>query len=280
MATVLPKLSRNPEQIILNNKHSLSLMQDRITLQDNVTGMQVSRVQGGSILFSVSGADVPIINDRILLYQRVTSDGTDTKGLHYCFYTTSTVVGGVVTAKPLREVINPRATYDVKSNNIVLWFWTNFLVDPGTSYLDDSTYLYRINETDFDASVTVIEALCCATGSMQELYIVGGAVGLAGTGEGRGTDGYDLVPVFNMPKIISKRRANTGTYPYTVGPPILDFAASGGTSKLAVNGVLGDNYGTSITIPDGEVITQVEYATVSGVAALDFTTGCLLIDEA
>lgn len=209
-------VARKPDMFRISNGDHIVLFPDR-WLGEESSEMKYYRDLNSDLLYELAEDDAPVVNDRVLLLGRIDPEGNLYNGLRTCCYAFDST-----TLKPLREIISPTVSYDMQTNTVTLWWWTNFKEDPGDDYTDDPDYLYWIDEDTFQATDYVIRALCCAKASVNTYYILGGA------GHSVPIDGNDISLVFSYPTIVDKRVAETAESPSGKGLAIVDFAAGGG----------------------------------------------------
>ena len=223
-------IPRQPETIVYRDRDTIALLPDRLK-KDPSAQIQVYSKDpndNGVLLYEVAESDMPKANERILLFGRTLTNMTLTNGIKCVIYydhtsTDESDPAKKTKAKVLREIIGPRATYDQSSNTIMMWFWTNYYPTYTESeYSDDPANLIWIEEWNFDVEALYRRALCCAVGSFLHVYIKGGKVGE------EGEDSFDLVPVFQKPKIIQWRPQPADTTDAEDGVAIIDFTAGGG----------------------------------------------------
>ena len=221
-------VSRQPESIIYNDRDIIALIPDRLRDNPNGTSIVVKAKETDTTnMYEVIAGDMPIQDERILMYSRTMSNGNMTNGLRCCIYSDPTT-DKPTQAKVMREIISPRLTYDRSSNVIMLMFWTNF--EEGfneTEYNEDS--VYRIDENTFSLDTKVVRGVCCASGNIRKANVVGGGI-LDITGGSSSDDEYDLIPIFNKPKILQLL-----PIPDTTGGiAIVDFAGAGGGGSVEI----------------------------------------------
>jgi len=210
-------ISRQPETIVYRDVDTFCFTPDRLT--EDVSEMNVYDWDGGNLMGEMNATDAPSTNERVLMCGRSLADGEFANGLRCATYKESATA-----LKPLREVISPTLTYDSDTNTLMLWFWTNFEVEPsGTppEYDDTEGTLYWIDESDFDATKKAWRALCCCSGAINRYHVSGGSVQDA-------VDGYDYLPIFTKPEIKAVRLSPVEGF--SDGVPIIDFAGTGGAT--------------------------------------------------
>lgn len=235
---MVQQVGRNPEPIITKDG-DLIFFTHGTMIADMTGSITVSGNDGGSIIAQVPSANVPKKGYRILLYSRLTSNMTLANGLRAAIYYTD---GSNTQAGCLREVINPRISYDSVSNTIYMCFWTNYkALPPGDEYSASSQYLWAIDETDenFDWDQKVYRALCYTIGSLQYGYIDGGfAEGKPITKDIQNV-GYDIIPIFKKPKI-AQWRTISASETEQAGDPILDLVGAGSSSLISLETQIND----------------------------------------
>lgn len=225
-------IARQPETILTKDGDLVIFVHDRII--SNFSGeITVKPNETGSDMATVDTSNLPVAGNRILLCSRLKSGMVVANGFRACLYYNE--VDNY--AQVLRETINPKVTYDMDSNIIHLWFWTNFKkLPPDNLYNDDSEYLLWINEDTFANRelTTVYRALCYTVGTLQYGYINNGFASGDPTSKDIAKDGYDVIPIFKKPKIAQYRKIKK--------IPIVDFGGIGADPSGGGGGVT-----TSIT---------------------------------
>jgi len=210
-------VARQAESVIYKDKDIIAFVPDR--LDADISTMTAHDRDGGELVCNMGTA--PSLGERVLMYGRAMPDGSFPSGLRACVYRDGTGTD----CKILREIISHSVTYDRASNVLSLWFWTNFEVEP-TDYDDTDGTLYWIDENDFDSSKKAWRALCFARGSIHRYYVSGGVIE-DGTTPPFADPSYDLMPVFEKPRIMAVRLMPLDD---SDGVPIIDFAGTGGGS--------------------------------------------------
>jgi hypothetical protein len=205
-------ITRGPELISVGDNDIVSFTRDILA-----EGANPSMIVGGASLYASDATDLIEAGDRVMMWGRISSATGDLSGpLRWLSYFTpdGSTVGnsgnsGADSIAVIRDAFSPRVTYDKQSNRLSLWFWTNVKESYlGTTY--DPSELYTVETSanslvdavgrgsDFGASKKV---LCYAVGSFYHQTIAGGEItGLAGL---PASTGFDIVPIFNTPQIIS-----------------------------------------------------------------------------
>ena len=130
-------IARAPELIQLNDRDVVAFFADAI-LKDQEGSVTISDPVSGTTLFS--GSDTLSKDDRGLVYGRTVS-GELVTPLRVAHYKTGGGGGSSSgnSIAPLKEVYSPRLSYDIDSNDLHLWFWTNicFNEEAPTAYDPD-----------------------------------------------------------------------------------------------------------------------------------------------
>lgn len=257
-ATSFYHLSRHPEIVTTKDRDVFAFFPDTVTLAPT-NGMGIYRdATKATLQWKTTGYPPPpppppptsntSVSERLLLWGRV--GGTEVASAFRWTPYVNAADTDTQTIKPLREVFAPRVIYDRTSNAIHLWFWTNVnWAYNGSDY--DESQLYPINTSNYNNITGTVSApqskakrvLCYSVGRFEHSWVEGGYVG--GYTESLGPDTrYDLIPVFNRPKIITNYSASSGTGPGIVTDGWYDNSSSAFLHqwKTTVNATYDTNY--------------------------------------
>ena len=209
-------VSRHAEIVVTKDRDVFAFFPDTVT-RAPTSGMGIYRDSTRTTpqwTCSVATA----VSERLLLWGRV--GGTEVASAFRWTPYVDAADTDTQTIKPLREVFAPRVIYDRTSNTLHLWFWTNVQWDyDGSDY--DETKIYPIGASNYkgitpssiawDSSVAK-RVLCYAVGHFEHSWVEGGHVGGYSGSVGPDTR-YELVPVFNRPKIVTNYTPSAGEGP-------------------------------------------------------------------
>ncbi|MHA2023755.1 MAG: hypothetical protein ACTSWQ_08860 [Candidatus Thorarchaeota archaeon] len=140
---------------------------------------------------------------------------------------------------PLYEVNNPSITYSISDNVLVMSWWTNF-VEQVEDYNPKLIAQAVENTYKPDEENHWYRYVCVAKGSLHHVQRKGGK--FTGLDDSEAL-GYDLVPVFDKPRILSSCQVglNDDTNSGEVDVPVFDFVAWGsGGSGINICTVVED----------------------------------------
>lgn len=220
-------VSRDINLVLLKGGDVLSIVNevmpvDEAAWGDLQAGMQMYSSQGdggnGSGLqwSAFYGTQRAQVSERCLQYYRV-SNGSVVQGPRPVFFVVTSAKGSPLESSTklalLREIYNPKITYDADANVLHLWFWSNAL--------SWSRYYENMASAQFNMATMSSpnsKALFYATGKMVQAWCTGayqfgyssiqpsGSDMIANNGvstQGFANSGWDMVPIFNNPEIIA-----------------------------------------------------------------------------
>lgn len=207
-------ISRGAQPVLVNSREFMLFWSDILPFE-STAGIQLSRSDGtqgtGFIQYASSPQESIDFSERVLLWARMVG-GELVGGMRWVPYITDSSVD-TQTVKPLREVFAPRIEYDRNNNTLMLSFWTNINNDyTGTDYSEAELYPVVAedfsNALSYEVPLKCKRVLCTAVGSLWHGYVQGGS--LMGTqadyifdADNMENTRWDLVPVFQRPKIIN-----------------------------------------------------------------------------
>lgn len=201
--------TRGPELVFVSDKDVVGFFPN-LTVGAATQGMNIYRGSNKTSTLYASSSQYDVLEAvRVLCWGRVSGVSLVTGPRWVPFVNADTVDSTDI--RPLIEVFSPRVVYEKDSNVIHLWFWTNFKTAySGTTY--DIDELYRIGITDFDDfALGARRALCYTSGHFVRGYVDGGYLGgdYSLSGDGFADETYDLVPVFQRPKVVQYSGSDT-----------------------------------------------------------------------
>lgn len=236
-------VSRDINLVLLKGGDVVSFVDDVIPVDSANPGLQMADnqalMQGNQLSWGVQGIQnneqLLSTSQRGLVYYRI-SNGVVVQGPRPVYYVPTggpfgvglqNVVGQSIESmnvvRVLREVYNPKITYDADANVLHLWFWANAqttVVNGAQSYSRTTQYNFGMGTTPISVRSgvqynTYERVLYYTTGKFvkswakgaylygyQTLLAVGNQNGYIGTQiglQGFQNEGYDLVPLFNDP---------------------------------------------------------------------------------
>lgn len=195
-------ISRGAEIVVIKDRDVVAFIPETIPLA-GTSGMEIYRDSGESsqVVYKSEPKEEVKSSERLLLWARLSGSELATSFRWVPYVTSSNP--DEVKILPLREVYDPRVTYDRTSNMLHLWFWTNIMWDYSGADYDESQIIpigYRGYAAIADK--TIKRVLCYAVGQIGHYYVKGGLV-QGFVGQQTVTDQYDMVPVFARPTIIT-----------------------------------------------------------------------------
>jgi len=111
---------------------------------------------------------------------------------------------------PIREVFEPTVSYDPNSNQLSLWFWTNYQWNHDSNDYNENSVFPIGDDPSAWAEMpgyrvtggTAKRVLCYAAGYFTRLYATGGVIGGWDYSATLSDNSYEMVPIFQRPRIV------------------------------------------------------------------------------
>lgn len=146
---------------------------------------------------------------RLLCWTRMSNGEIVSKARWVPFYY-SRNPSGSSSIFPIREVFEPSISYEPNSNQLALWFWTNYQYNhDNDDYTETSVYPIGTDASAWPEmtgySVTggvAKRVLCYSQGYFMRLYVEGGVIGGWEYNATLSDNTYEMVPIFQRPRIV------------------------------------------------------------------------------
>lgn len=261
-STHFSHIGKTPEIITLGDRDAMIFYPENLPF-DATSGMTIKPSSSGDPIYSCTETITKF--QKVLLWTRTSGSAGISSLLRWVPYITD-VNYDTATIKPLREVFFPRIIYDKTSNQLQMWFWTNFKVGyTGTTY--DETELFEIgirSDPNYNSASgqnyvnsgesrlpLAKKVLCYTTGRLVHAYVSGGAVQGWNPDPAGTDDSYDMIPIFTLPKIVNMDALSAGGYDNGYGNGII------------CDGYLSETYGFQICL-SGNATSGWKWMTSSG----------------